>query len=105
MGPDAGVDMIQKVLAADRCLQGEAYTGDKSAPAIVARFVPEIGGPHGFFDLIEGSPDHHLIWEPLKKVVMEDIAPHADYYAICCNTLHFLEPKLRALPTEATCPL
>eukprot|EP00656_Telonema_subtile_P022231 TRINITY_DN23335_c0_g1_i1.p1 TRINITY_DN23335_c0_g1~~TRINITY_DN23335_c0_g1_i1.p1 ORF type:complete len:235 (-),score=74.00 TRINITY_DN23335_c0_g1_i1:139-843(-) len=97
--------MLQKILAANRLALGEAYLGDKSAPDIVVRFVPGLGGPHGFFDLEEGSAEHERVWGAIAKAVTEDIAPHADFYCLCCNTLHFLEPKLRALPTEASCPL
>lgn len=96
--------MIQKILLANRDALGDEYTGDKSAPAMIVRFVPEIGGPHGMFDLVDDAPAHQSVWAPLEQAVL-DIAPQADFYCICCNTLHFLEPKLRALPTEAECPL
>eukprot|EP00658_Telonema_sp_P-2_P043911 TRINITY_DN31789_c0_g1_i2.p1 TRINITY_DN31789_c0_g1~~TRINITY_DN31789_c0_g1_i2.p1 ORF type:complete len:192 (-),score=58.70 TRINITY_DN31789_c0_g1_i2:59-634(-) len=41
----------------------------------------------------------------LRSLVGSEMCIRDSFYCVCCNTLHFLEPKLRALPTEAQCPL
>jgi aspartate/glutamate racemase len=104
-GPDAGVNVLQKLLVADKQCKvklgeegfGSGYTGDKDAPNVLLAQCPDIGGPHGFWDLFdEGSDDYKRLWGGFTDTITMLANAGVDCLCVPCNTLHILEPKLRA---------
>lgn len=89
-GPEAGVDLWNKVLRANRSLLGAAYSGDLDAPEMVIFSVPELG--------LSMELERHdaRVWEALQRTA-ERMAPHVDHYGIACNTLNHYEDRLAAL--------
>jgi aspartate racemase len=93
-GPEAGVDLWNKVLRANRSLLGAAYGGDLDAPEVVIFSVPELG--------LSMELERHdvRVWESLQRAA-EHMAPHVDHYGIACNTLNHYEDRLAALGLPA----
>ena len=52
-GPEAGVQLMQEVLSAQRRWLGESYRTDRDAPHVLLFQVPTIGGPRGDQDLFD----------------------------------------------------
>lgn len=93
-GPEAGIDLWQKVLAANASLHGEHFTGDLCAPDVTILSVPELGYS------MELEKNWAMVWEVLKKSA-ERIARQTEYYAIACNTLNVYAPQLKALQLDS----
>lgn len=94
-GPEAGVDLWQRLLAANRRRLGAAYTGDWDAPDVTLVSVPELGYS------MELEERHEEVWATLRGAA-ERLASQVDVYAIACNTLNFFEDRLRELGLPAT---
>ncbi len=94
-GPEAGIDLWDKLLQASRKIQGNHFRGDLDAPNVTILSEPLLGLS---MDLAE---NHDAVWRCLSKAVLE-IARRVDYYAIACNTLNYYQPQLDAwnLPTK-----
>lgn len=86
-GPEAGIDLWTKVLAATRTLLGDAYSGDLDAPRVVVVSEPRLG--------LSMSLEEHEdeVWDALEATVGQ-LAPQVDHYAVACNTLHYFAPRL-----------
>ncbi len=93
-GPEAGLDLWRKVLAAARHQQGGDYRGDTDAPRVVVVSEPELGLS---MDIEQREAD---VWTALEATVGQ-LAAQVDHYAIACNTLHYFAPRLRALDLDA----
>lgn len=94
-GPEAGIDLWNKLLQASRKIQGNHFRGDLDAPNVTILSEPLLGLS---MDLEE---NHDAVWHCLTNAVLE-IARRVDYYAIACNTLNYYQPQLDAwnLPTK-----
>ena len=94
-GPEAGVDLWNKILQANRDLHGSFFRGDLDAPGLTVISEPVLGLS------MELDTHHDQVWECLKSCA-EAIAQRVDYYAIACNTLDYFHPRLDALDLPAT---
>ncbi len=84
-GPEAGVDLWNKVLRANRQLLGDAYRGDLDAPEVVIFSVPTLGLS------MELATHDAEVWAAMKRTATA-LAAHVDHYGIACNTLnHYAE--------------
>lgn len=122
-GPEAGLDLAGKVLAANRrqlaAQSGSVAVGDLLAPRFTLLSVPELG-------LSMDLADHEeQVWSTLRSAYLElASAPspryaswvagggcegeagerceeqRTDVFAIACITLHYFEPRLQALRDE-----
>lgn len=81
-GPEAGIDLWQKILQKNKhFLQSDSY-GDIDAPPVVVHSVPSMG-------LVMEIEKHE---ELIKVDLLETIAKlegQADYFCIACNILHY----------------
>ncbi|EAQ66351.1 hypothetical protein MED121_06700 [Marinomonas sp. MED121] len=89
-GPEAGLDMWNKVLKANKNLMGEAFKGDLDAPMVNIISEPLLGLS------MELEKNDDKVWKTLSQVANE-VAQQVDYYAIACNTLNYYQPQLEAL--------
>ena len=93
-GPDAGIDLWTKVLAENRRLLGDSFSGDMDTPDVTIVSVPALG-------LSMQLPDTEAeVWSHLRAACVR-LAEQVDVYAIACNTLYWFEPALRALDLPA----
>lgn len=93
-GPDAGLDLWQKVLQANKSLLDGSYRGDLDAPYVNILSVPKLGLS------MELEANDDLVWETLEKTA-RSIAEQTDYYAIACNTLNYYQPQLEELDLQS----
>lgn len=93
-GPDAGLDLWQKVLRANKQLLGEGYRGDLDAPQVHVMSVPALGLS------MELELNDRQVWQVLSETACT-LAEQTDYYAIACNTLNYYQPQLEALGLDA----
>ena len=89
-GPEAGLDLCTKILAANRHLKREAFAGDLDAPEILMWSRPELG--HS----MDMETNSELVWPFLLKAATL-MGSHTNRFTIACNTLHYFEPRLREL--------
>jgi aspartate racemase len=93
-GPEAGIDLWNKILQANRALLGERFRGDLDAPNVTVFSEPALGLS------MELAENDAAVWACLKAAA-EAIAQRVDYYAIACNTLNYYQPQLEALGLPA----
>lgn len=93
-GPEAGVDLWQKVIKAAKHLLDKDYGGDLDAPEVRIISSPPLGLS------MELAQNDHLVWPEIKKCVSE-LSLTCDYIAIACNTLNYYETQIRHLPDAA----
>lgn len=89
-GPEAGVDLWQKVLEENKAILKDQYKGDLDAPDVTILSVPQLG--HS----MELEKNYDMVWQTLQKAV-EDISKHVDYFVIACNTLNVYENKIEEI--------
>ena len=89
-GPEAGIDLWQKVLYENKLFLKEKYEGDLEAPDLTILSIPELGYS------MELEKNYDMVWQTLKKSV-EDICTRVDYFVIACNTLNVYENKIEEL--------
>lgn len=89
-GPQAGIDLWQKVLDANRRILGNRYRGDVDAPHVTIISEPALGLS------IALEKNEPAVWASLETTVRR-ISPLIDHLAIACNTLHYCEARLRGL--------
>lgn len=94
-GPEAGIDLWSKLLAANRKIHGERFRGDLDAPDVTIHSESVLGLS------MELAENDEAVWQCLRKTA-ESIAQRVDYYAIACNTLNYYQPQLEALRLPAT---
>jgi aspartate racemase len=93
-GPEAGIDLWNKILQANRVLHGDRFRGDLDAPNVTVFSEPALGLS------MELAQNDTAVWACLKAAA-EAIAQRVDYYAIACNTLNYYQPQLEALSLPA----
>ena len=93
-GPDAGLDLWQKLLSANKQLLDGRYSGDLDAPYVNILSVPSLGLS------MELEANDEQVWSVLSDTA-RSIAEHTDYYAIACNTLNYYQPQLESLNLQA----
>ena len=93
-GPEAGVDMWQKILAANKHMMQEGFQGDLDAPNVSIISEPQLGLS------MELEKNDAIVWQNLARVAQQ-LATQVDYYAIACNTLNYYQPQLEALGLSA----
>lgn len=93
-GPEAGLDLWQKILEANRIALGDRFRGDIDAPHMVVVSDPVLGLS---MDLAANRDD---VWRALSRCCRE-IADQVDCFAIACNTLHAFQPDVEALALPA----
>lgn len=89
-GPEAGVDLWQKILEENKAILKEEYHGDLDAPNVTILSVPQLG--HS----MELEKNYDMVWQTLKESV-ENICEHVDYFVIACNTLNVYENKIEEI--------
>ncbi|MGH8808582.1 MAG: aspartate/glutamate racemase family protein [Noviherbaspirillum sp.] len=94
-GPEAGLDLWNKLLQANRKLYGSRFRGDLDAPNVTILSEPELGMS------MELELNDSVVWDCLERSA-KMIAQRVDYYAIACNTLNYYQPQLEALHLPAT---
>ena len=93
-GPEAGIDLWQKLLDANKRQLGPAFQGDLDAPNVTVFSIPELG-------LATDLPNNvELLWETISKAII-DIDKRADIICIACNVLHYFSDKIRQLNITA----
>ena len=93
-GPEAGIDLWTKLLAANRKIHGERFRGDLDAPDVTILSESRLGLS------MELAENDEAVWQCLRSTA-EAIAQRVDYYAIACNTLNYYQPQLEALHLQA----
>ncbi|REG79354.1 aspartate/glutamate racemase family protein [Marinomonas pollencensis] len=93
-GPDAGLDLWQKVLRANKQMIGDHYRGDLDAPFVSIISEPVLGLS------MELEKNDAQVWSALSDVAKE-LDRQVDYYAIACNTLNYYQSQLGALSLRA----
>jgi aspartate racemase len=94
-GPEAGIDLWEKMIIVQRARLGPKFRGDLDAPHIVAFSVPELGRS---MDLRRNEAE---VWTTLRRACT-DIADHCTHFAIACNTLHYYAPRIADLQLPAS---
>lgn len=93
-GPEAGVDLWQKVIEETKALLGESYTGDLDGPRVRIISSPALGLS------MELEANDVAVWPELERV-FDDLAGQSDVIAIACNTLNYYERQIKAAPRAA----
>lgn len=95
-GPHAGLNVMERIL--EEHAASVRYESDKDAPYILLVQEPDIGGPHGSWDLEDDqTPEFKLLWNGLVRSIQSLDYPKTDCFCLPCNTLHVLEPRIRKL--------
>lgn len=89
-GPEAGVDLWQKILEVNKDILKEDFCGDLDAPNVTIFSVPELG--HS----MELELNYEMVWKILEKTV-RDICEHVDYFVIACNTLNLYANRIEEI--------
>ena len=93
-GPEAGIDLWSKLLAANRKIHGDRFRGDLDAPDVTILSESTLGLS------MELAENDEAVWQCLRQTA-EAIAQRVDYYAIACNTLNYYQPQLESLRLPA----
>lgn len=99
-GPDAGIQLLQEILRVNKKNKAASYASDKDAPEVTLFQAPQIGGPHGSWDLTEWSDEQKVneqfsnLWENMCELLEELKVLKVDAFCLACNTLHVLEPRI-----------
>jgi aspartate racemase len=94
-GPEAGVDMWEKLLQANKLRFGKGYRGDLDAPNVTIISEPNLGLS------MEMERNEKIVWHYLKKAASA-LSPMVNHYAIACNTLNCYQDKLSELKLSAS---
>lgn len=93
-GPEAGVDLWQKILLANKRLLGQNFEGDLDAPNVTIFSVPELGLAMNI------NKHEEALWNTLKTTLIS-ISDHVDHICIACNVLHHYGHKIKGLNMSA----
>lgn len=93
-GPEAGLDLWNKILEENRRALGADFHGDLDAPHVVIHSVPALGLS------MELERYEQNVWESLKETIQE-ISKHADFFCIACNTLNYFRDRILSLELSA----
>ena len=95
-GPDAGLDLWAKVLAANKRLRGPAaFRGDVDAPAVVIHSVPALGWS---MDL----EAHHEAVHATMLEACAELGAACSVFGVSCNTLHLYAEDMALAGRPAT---
>jgi len=95
-GPEAGINVMEKILKMQRELLGKQYQSDKDAPYVVLMQVPGVGGPHGMWDMEDKeSAAYAYLWDNITDTIEKLMLIGCECFCLTCNTLHVLEPAIR----------
>lgn len=89
-GPEAGVDLWQKVLKANKDMFKDSFRGDLDAPNVTILSIPELGYS------MELEKNYDMVWDILEKAVKQ-ICLRVDYFVIACNTLNLYAKKIEEI--------
>ena len=93
-GPEAGIDLWNKILTANKEFIGKKFRGDLDAPHVVIHSVPELGLS------MDMARHKKQVRESLLRTV-EKISKDVDFFAIACHTLHCFSKDIRQLNPAA----
>jgi len=93
-GPEAGIDLWQKILAANKLQRGEHFRGDLDAPDVTVFSIPRLGLAMNL------AENEQALWLELKSAA-EALAERTDYICIACNVLHYFGDRIRGLNLAA----
>ncbi len=92
-GPEAGIDLWQKILEENRRLLGADFQGDLDAPEVVIHSLPTLG-------LAMNLRQHEeTLWLALEASLRQ-MAGTVDLVCIACNVLHVFAERIRALELD-----
>ncbi|MET1256290.1 aspartate/glutamate racemase family protein [Aliikangiella maris] len=89
-GPEAGIDLWQKILKHNKALHDNNFAGDLSAPEVIVHSIPKLGLA---MDIAQYETE---LWQELKKALLH-LDSDVDFVCIACNVLHFFSEKIKAL--------
>ena len=89
-GPEAGIDLWQKILEENKLFLNTSFKGDLDAPNITVFSIPELGNS------MELEKNYDEVWEVLESAI-RDICKKVDYFAIACNTLNLYSNKIEKI--------
>lgn len=89
-GPEAGIDLWQKILNENKAVLKEDFHGDLDAPDVTIFSIPQLG------DSMELEKNYKKVWSILEKAV-KDICKKVDYFAIACNTLNLYSKEIEKI--------
>lgn len=93
-GPEAGIDLWQKILAANKSQRGEHFRGDLDAPDVTVFSIPRLGLAMNL------AENEEALWSEIKSAT-QALAQRTDYICIACNVLHYFSDRIRALGLAA----
>lgn len=93
-GPEAGIDLWNKMLARNAAAFGTAFRGDLDAPRVVVLSEPTLGLSMDLAKNVE------VVWESLRQTAAR-MAVQSDAWAIACNTLNWYDGRIAALELPA----
>lgn len=89
-GPEAGIDLWQKILYENKLYLKDKFNGDLDAPNITIFSIPNLGLS------MELEKNYDIVWETLKQGIIE-ICKYVDYFVIACNTLNLYASKIESI--------
>lgn len=89
-GPEAGIDLWQKILDENKSLLKQDFKGDLDAPYVSIESIPSLGIS------MELDKTYDEVWVILEKAI-KDICQRVDYFVIACNTLNVYEEEITRL--------
>ncbi len=89
-GPEAGIDLWQKILYENKLYLNKEFKGDLDAPNVTIFSIPQLGYS------MELEKNYDMVWESLKQGVIE-ICKYVDYFVIACNTLNLYASKIESI--------
>lgn len=93
-GPEAGIDLWQKILEANKASLGAAFGGDMDAPDVTIFSIPRLGLS------MEIERNEDVIWAVLEEAILAQ-AERVDIFCIACNVLHHYSDKINGLGLRA----
>lgn len=93
-GPEAGIDLWMKILAANKEYVGDKFKGDIETPHIVIHSVPELGYS------MDIEKNDKILRESLLEAIKR-ISKDVDFFCIACNTLHYYRKYIEQLTSTA----
>lgn len=93
-GPEAGIDLWQKIIVSTRQHFGENFRGDIDIPNIIIYSDASLGLS------MELEKHKTRIWNNLEKNLI-DLTNRVDYFCISCYTLHYFEDHILNLKLKA----
>jgi aspartate racemase len=104
-GPEAGYDLGLKISKSNRNYMkthGLHYEGDRSAVYTNVLSDPEVGGPHGEWDMVTEGPAKENLEAVLRRVANQ-LCDTTDIFACACNTLHGMDYVFYDVARERGC--